>query len=294
MSTSKFVLVTGATGQQGGGVVDALLAKGHRVRGITRNVNSDKARGLADRGVEVVAGDFTNHESLVSAASGVDAIYAMTTPFEKGMDAETAQGVAMINAAKEAGVGHFVYSSVGDANKATGIPHFDSKYEVEKVLEESGIPYSISAPVYFMDNLVSPWTLPGVIQGTISAAMPGDRKLQQVAVADIGKFAVALIERGERVFGQRFDIAGDELTGNEMVNILSGILGREINYQGFPVEGLKAQNEDMGLMYEWFDTTGYSANIASLKNEFPDVGWLDFKSWASALNWDALLEAKPA
>ena len=186
MSASRFVLVTGATGQQGGAVVKALLAKGHRVRGVTRNVNSGKAKRLLQQGVEVVGGDFTDQESLVKAATGVDAIYAMTTPFESGMDAETAQGIAMINAAKEAEVGHLVYSSVGDANQATGIPHFDSKFEVEKVLASSGIPYSISAPVYFMDNLIAPWTLPGVVEGTVSAAMPGARKLQQIAVADIG------------------------------------------------------------------------------------------------------------
>lgn len=289
MSNKRFVLVTGATGQQGGAVAKALLAKGHRVRGITRNVSSEKAKALVEAGAEMVAADFTHPESLVQAAAGVDSMYAMTTPFESGMEAETAQGLALIKTAKEAGVGHLVYSSVGDADEATGIPHFDSKYEVEKALADSGVPYSISAPVYFMDNLLAPWTLPGLKDGTLSAAMPGDRKLQQVSVANIGDFAVALFERRQQVFGQRFNIAGDELTHNELVAVLSEITGRQINYQGFPVEEMKAQNEDMGLMYEWFDQTGYSANISDLKKHFPEVGWQDFKTWASGLDWTSLL-----
>lgn len=289
MSDKKFVLVTGATGQQGGAVAKALIQKGHRVRGITRNVSSEKAKALASAGAEMVAGDFTHPESLISAAAGVDSIYAMTTPFESGMEAETAQGLALIKAAKAADVGHLVYSSVGNADEPTGIPHFDSKFEVEKALIESGVPYSISAPVYFMDNLLSPWTLPGLKDGTLSAAMPGDRMLQQVSVANIGGFAVALLERREQVFGQRFNIAGDELTNNKLSAVLSDITGQQINYQGFPAEAMKAQDEDMGLMYEWFDKKGYSANIATLKKQFPEVDWQDFKTWASNVDWASLL-----
>ena len=289
--TKKFVLVTGATGQQGGSVVQALLKRGHRVRGLTRNTDSAKAKALASQGVEVVAGDFTHADSLAKAVAGVDAIYAMTTPFESGMDAETAQGIAVMNVAKEAGVGHFIYSSVGGASEKTGIPHFDSKHEVEKALMASGLSYSISGPVYFMDNLLGPWSLPDLLKGKISAPMPGDRKLQQVAVADIGAFAAALIERGERVFGHRYDIAGDELTNDEMAAVISEAMGSEVSYEGFPVEGMKAQNEDMGLMYEWFDTTGYSADIGALRRDFPEVGWHDYKSWASKVDWNALRSA---
>jgi len=289
MSTSKYVLVTGATGQQGGAVVQALLAKGHRVRALERNLDSPKAKQLASQGVELAAGDFTDPDSLLRAATGVDSVYAMTTPFESGVDAETAQGIAMIKAAKQAGVGHLVYSSVGSADQQTGIPHFDSKYAVEQALIASGVSYSISGPAYFMENLLSPWTLPGLREGKLSMAMPGDRKLQQTAVADIGAFAVALFERRDQVFGQRFDIASDELTNDEVVSILSEVIGREIRYEGFPAETMRAENEDMATMYEWFNTTGYSADIAALRRDFPEVGWHDFKSWAQALDWQEIL-----
>ena len=288
MSTSRFVLVTGATGQQGGAVVQALLAHGHRVRGLTRNAQSASAQRLAARGVEVVAGDFTDHDSLVRAATGVDAIYAMSTPFEKGMDAETAQGLAITEAAKQVGVGHLVYSSVSDADRETGIPHFDSKDAVEKAIRASGVPFTISAPVFFMDNFLQPWMGLDPAAGTLSMAMPGTRALQQIAVADIGAFATALIERREAVFGQRFNIAGDELTGDETAAVFSKITGRAIRYQGFPPDAMRAHSEDMALMFEWFDTTGYSADIAGLRRDFPEVAWQDLAGWAARQDWSVL------
>src|SRR5438067_11819567 len=228
MSQSRLVLVTGATGNQGGACVEALLTRGHRVRALTRNSASPAANRLRELGVEIAVGDFTDHDSLVRAARGVDAVYAMGTPFE-GSEKETAQGITVTDTAKAAGVAHLIYSSVASANRATGIPHFDSKYEVEKHLQASGVPYTIVAPVYFMENLLEPWLVPGLRQGKLAMALPARRSLQQVAVADIGAFVAAVIERGERgdtVFGRRFDIAGDELTGEEAAATLSKVTGR--------------------------------------------------------------------
>jgi len=288
MSASKLVLVTGATGSQGGSVVQALLKHGHQVRGMTRNVVSPAAEQLSKQGVEVVAGDFTDQDSLVRAASGVDTIFTMTTPFEEGVERETAQGIAITEAAKAAGVGHLVYSSVASADRATGIPHFDSKYEVEKHIVSSGVPYTIIAPVYFMDNLVQPWTLPTLRQGKLALAMPATRPLQQISVADIGAFAAAVIERREAVFGQRFDIAGDELSGDDSVAVLSNVTSREFVYEGFPPEALRAQSEDLALMFEWFDRTGYVADVTNLRRDFPEVKWHDFEAWTRKQDWTVL------
>ena len=288
MSNSKLVLVTGATGNQGGAVVQALLANGHRVRGLTRNDSSPTAKRLRDQGIEIAVGDFTDQDSLVRAAQGVDALFTMTTPFEGGVEIEVAQGTAIIEAAKTAEVNHLVYSSVGSADRATGVPHFDSKYEVEKHLVSSGLAYTIIAPVFFMDNLLLPWTLPGLREGKLAQGMPGTRPLQQISVADIGAFAAAVIERGEPIFGQRYDIAGDELTGDEAVAILSQATGREIRYEGFPPDVLRAQSEDLALMYEWFDHTGYVADINGLHRDFPEVKWHDFRGWVGQQDWRVL------
>lgn len=288
MSDSKHIPVTGATGQQGGSVVRALLARRHKVRALTRNADSPTAKALAEQDVEVVVGEFTDHDSLVNAFTGVDGVFAVSTPFEQGVDGETAQGIALVDAAKTAGVGHFVYTSVGSADRNTGIPHFDSKYKVEEYLAASGLKYTIIAPVFFMENVLAPWVLPGLKDGKFSQAMPGTRSLQQIAVADIGQFAAAIFERGEAVFGKRYDIAGDEISGDEEAAVLSKVTGKDIRYVGFPPDAMREQNEDMALMYEWFDDVGYSIDFDALCREFPEVAWHDFETWAREQDWSVL------
>jgi uncharacterized protein YbjT (DUF2867 family) len=288
MAQSKLVLVTGATGKQGGAVVEALLTRGHHVRALTRNAASPAAKRLREQRVEIAVGDFTDHDALVRAARGVDAVYAMSTPYEQGAEQETAQGLTITDAAKAAGVAHLIYSSVASANRATGIPHFDSKYEVEKHLQASAVPYTIVAPVSFMENLLQPWILSSLRQGKLAMALPARRSLQQIAVADIGAFVAAVIERGDTVFGRRFDIAGDELTGEEAAAILSKVTGREVRYEEFPADVLHAQSEDLALMLEWFDRTGYAADIESLRRDFPVVKWHTFEEWARKQDWSVL------
>lgn len=287
MPTSKLVLVTGATGNQGGAVVQALVKQGNQVRALTRNPTSPAAKRLSEQGVEISRGDFTEHDSLVKAMKGVDAVYAMATPTQS-VAIETAQGIAITDAAKATGVGHLVYSSVASADRGTGVPHFDSKHEIEKHVLSSGVPYTIIAPVFFMDNLLQPWVTPGLRQGKLAMAMPGTRSLQQIAVADIGAFAAAVIERRDTVFGRRIDIAGDELTGDEAAAILSKVTSRDIRYEGYPADVLRAQSEDMALMFEWFDNTGYAADIKSLRRDFSEVKWHDFEAWARQQDWSVL------
>jgi uncharacterized protein YbjT (DUF2867 family) len=288
MSDKQTVLVTGATGKQGGAAVEALLGRGHKVIALTRNPDSDRAKRLANRGVNVAAGDFADFDSLVRAATGADAVYAMTTPFEVGIESEIKQGLALVNAVKAASVGHLILASVASADRNTGIPHFDSKYEVEKQLASLGVPHSIVAPVYFMDNLLEQWNVPALREGKLTMAMPAERRLQQVAVSDIGAFAAALVERREAVFGKRYDIAGDELTGTDAASVVSRATGRDIRFEGFPPDYLRRDSEDMALMFEWFDGVGYSADIEALRREFPDVPWLSFEDWAFKQDWSTL------
>jgi len=288
MAESKLVLVTGATGKQGGACVEALLKRGHQVRALTRNPASPAAKRLREQEVEIAVGDFTDHDSLVRAIRGADAVYAMTTPYEQGAEKEIAHGITVTDAVKAAGVAHFIYSSIASANRATGIGHFDGKYEVEKHIQASGVPYTIVAPVFFMENLLQPWTLPNLRQGKLAVALPASRSLRQITVADIGAFVAAVIERGNTVFGRRFDIAGDELTGDQAAAILSRVTGREIRYEGFPPAVLRAQSEDMARMFEWFDSTGYAADIKSLRRDLPEVRWHTFEEWARKQDWSVL------
>src|SRR5690242_16344036 len=131
MTTRTRVLVTGATGSQGGAVAKLLLDHGHQVRAVTRTPDSPAAKSLAAHGVELVAVDLADRRAIDGAARGVDAVFAMATPFGNGIAGETQQGKNVADAAKAAGA-FLVYSSVANADKKTGVPHFESKYEVEK------------------------------------------------------------------------------------------------------------------------------------------------------------------
>lgn len=288
MINKPTILVTGATGQQGGAVARALLSKGHRVKALTRKPESEVARRLAAAGAEVVAGDLADTASVVRAAGDVDTMFLMGNSYEAGMEEETRQGILAADAAKAAGVGHLIYSSVANADKKTGIPHFDSKYLVEKHVAGLGIPYTISAPVAFMENVVAPWSISALSQGTYAFAVPPKRVLQLVALADIGAFVAALAERREQVFGKRFDFAGDELSGEEEAKILSEAIGRPISYQEIPIAVARQQSEDAARMFEWFDRVGYDVDIAALHREFPEVGWHSFADWAREFDWSAL------
>jgi uncharacterized protein YbjT (DUF2867 family) len=289
MSDSLSVLVSGATGQQGGALTRVLLEKGHRVRAFVRRPDSPEAATLERLGAELAEGDFEEPSTIERAARGMDALFVVATPFEAGMEAETRHGIAAADAAKTAGVSHLVYSSVADADKDTGIPHFDSKRKVEVHIEGLGVPYTIVAPVYFMDNLLAPWTLPQLKEGRLPVALPSSRPLQQVALADIAAFTGVVLENREEFEGRRVDIASDELAGEEAAEVLTRVTGREIEYVELPLEQVRqAMGEDGARMFEWFDQVGYSADIAALRRDHPEVGWHTFEEWATGQEWSAL------
>jgi uncharacterized protein YbjT (DUF2867 family) len=219
----------------------------------------------------------------------MDAIFVVATPFEAGMEAETRHGIAAADAAKAAGVGHIVYSSVANADKDTGIPHFDSKRKVEEHIEGLGIPYTIVAPVYFMENLLSPWTLPELKEGRLPMALPSSRPLQQTALSDIAAFTALVLENRDRFGGRRVDIASDELAGEKAAEILTRVTGREIHYVELSLEQVRqAMGEDGARMFEWFDQVGYSADIEALRRENGGIGWHTFEDWAKEQNWSGL------
>jgi uncharacterized protein YbjT (DUF2867 family) len=293
MSASLTVLVTGASGQQGHAVAKALLARGHKVRAFTRHSDRLAIQQLAAKGAEVAVGDFADAEHVRAAANGTDAAFLMGTPLEMGVAGETLEGIAAADAIKAAGVGHLIYSSVASANQNTGIPHFESKFALEKHIAQLGIPFTISAPVAFMENSVAPWSIDGLRKGVLSSTTPAHRQLQLVGVADIGAFVASLIERREAVFGRRYDIAGDELTGTRQAEIVSEALGRPIAYYGVPPDVVRQyQGEDQALMAEWFDAVGYSADIPRLRGDFPEVGWHSYVDWAKGFNW-SVVTAEP-
>jgi uncharacterized protein YbjT (DUF2867 family) len=286
MAQKLTVVVTGSTGKQGGAVARGLLERGHKVRAVTRDPNSSQAKLLANAGATLVAASLEDTAAIMKALEGATSLFAMTTPFG-GTDAETRQGVAAAAAAKAAGV-HLVFTSVGSANRQTGIPHFDSKYEVEKYIAKVGVRATILAPVSFMENLY--FAKEQLAKGIYAAALPPTRVLAQVAVVDIGAVAVRLLEDAGRFTGKRFDLASDELTGNDALAILSRVTGRPFDYYHIPLDVIRQRmGEDAAKMYDWLDRVGYTVDRAALRREFPDVAFHDFESWAKMQDWNAVL-----
>src|SRR5438309_1081347 len=287
MSGNLNVLVSVATGKQGGHLVRELLARGHSIRALTRKPESAGAAALAARGVTIVTGDFEDQGSLERAARGVDTVFAMSTPFESGATTETREGINVVRAASAAGVGvsHLVYSSVAGADRATGIPHFDSEFEVEKAIRQSGVPFTIVSPVFFMENFLADWLAAGIAQGSIAIAMPATRRLQQIAVEDIAQFTALVIERRESFLGKRIDIASDELTLATATAAISEASGRSIKYTAVPIAAAQSSNADLARMYEWFDRVGYDADVVGLRELYPEVNWHRFIDWAREQRW---------
>lgn len=279
MSAPKRILITGVTGQQGGSVAAALAGSEFQLQGMTRKPDSPAAQALKAKGVTIVQGDLDDAASLTKALAGAWGVFAVQNTWEAGVEKEEEQGKRIATLAREAGVRHFVYSSVGSAHRATGIPHFDNKWRVEETVRSLGFPsHVILRPVFFMENIVSPWFLNG---DTIYSALKPDTVLQMIAVQDIGKYGARAFTEAGRLNGRAIDLAGDALTMTRAAAALSAGLGRAINYVQIPIAEVRKNSEDFALMLEWFERVGYEADIPALEKEF-GFQPTPFAAWAAA------------
>jgi uncharacterized protein YbjT (DUF2867 family) len=278
MSLNTTILVTGATGKQGGALIDELAGKGFHLRAMTRHPDGEAAQKLSARGVEVIAGDLDDAASLERAAAGAWGVFAVQNTWEAGVEREEAQGKRLARAAKNAGVEHYVYASVGSADRHTGIPHFDNKARVEDTVRSLKFPsYAIYRPVFFMENLTSPWFLNG---DTMYSALDPGTVLQMIAVADIGKYAARLFIDAGRLNGREIDIAGDARTLPETAQVLGRAFGRAINYVQIPLEDVRKNSEDFAIMLDWFNRVGYDVDIDDTAREF-GIAPTRLDQWAS-------------
>ena len=286
IESTPTIAVFAATGSQGGAVTDALLAQGAHVRALIRDTNSDKAKGLAGRGVELAQIDVHDAASLVTALEGVDAFWFMTTPpggmQDADTDGETAQGIALADAAAAARVPHVVFSSVGGAERDSRVPHFDSKYRVEEHLATLGLPTTIVRPVFFMDNFQ--WFAPSNEDGTlvIRLPFPDGITLQMIAVRDVGTVAAAALLDPASV-PETIEIAGHELTGSEIAAAFAEKTGLPTRYEALPLAVMDGQ-DDMQAMFRWFaETPAYQADLDKVRRIAPDAWTLH--TWLDAVDY---------
>ena len=260
------ILVTGATGTQGGAVVDHLFADSEQweIYGLTRDATSDGAEALEARGVTVVEGDMTDADRMAELVDGMDAVYGVTTFMEHGTDVEVEQGRTLAEAAADGGLDHFVYSSVGSADGDTGLAHFESKWAVEQRIEELGLPATVVRPVFFMQNFAS-MMRDDIMDGQLMMPLEEGVSLAVVDATDIGGAVVAALTDPDTFLGEVVTLAGDDLTLEAFAAAFSDQLGHEVEPVHADVEDYREMaGDELADMFQWFNDVGYDIDMAAL------------------------------
>ena len=290
MAEKKIIVVMGATGAQGGGLVRAILrdkAGPFAARAVTRNPGSDKARALADLGADVVAADADDPKSLDPAFAGAYGAYCVTNFWEHfSGERESAQAGALAEASKRAGLQHVVWSTLEDTRKLVPlsddrmptlkgkykVPHFDAKGESDHFFTDLGLRTTFSLPSFYWENLIyfGAGPKPGP-DGILAITFPlGDAKMAGIGAEDIGKCVYGMFTRGDAYAGKRVGLAGEHLTCHEMAAKLTRALGREVRYNAVTPEQYRSFGfpgaDDLGNMFQFY------RDFDSLVNGLRDVG----------------------
>jgi uncharacterized protein YbjT (DUF2867 family) len=273
---NKTVLVAGGTGRLGVPAVGRLLADGHAVHALTR----DPHGAAVPAGAEPVRGDFDDAGSLAAAMRGADAVIATGTAHRVGPAGEARHGANLAAAAARAGVAQLLYVSGAGAEARTGVTLLDAKHEVELRIRDAGVPATILAPAYFMENAFNPWNLAALRQRRYP--LPTARPLQQVAIEDVAAFAVLAVERPERFIGRRIELASDELTGADAAERLTRLTARPYAFEHVPLEQLPPP---LRPLFAWRERVGFPLDVRALHAEHPEIEWHSFERWAALQAW---------
>lgn len=305
MSQKKVIAVLGATGAQGGGLVRAILADKSgefTARALTRDMNSDKAKALAQLGAEVVAVDIDNYDSLKKAFDGAYGVFAVTFFWDHfSAEKEIEEAKLIAKAAKDTNVKHLIWSTLEDTRNWVPlndnrmptlqgkykVPHFDGKGEADNIFVNTKLPVTLLLTSAYWENMIYfGWNPTRGQDGKITLNFPmGDKKLPAIAVEDIGKCAFAVFKRGNEFIGKKIGIAGEHLTGKQMAEELTKALGEEVNYNAVPFDVYRGLNfpgaEDVGNMFQFkHDFNDYycgARNIDFVKSLNPELK--SFSEW---------------
>ena len=276
MSEKKIIAVLGATGAQGGGLVRSILSDKNgefKVRALSRDVNSEKAKALANVGAEVVAVDIDNEESLNKAFNGAYGVYAVTFFWEHfSPEKETAQAKSIANAAKNSGVKHIIWSTLEDSrnwiplndnrmptlgNGKYKVPHFDAKGEADKYFIDQKLPVTFLLTSFYWENFIYFGMGPKKgTDGKLALNIPiGDQKLPGISAEDIGRSAYSIFKRGSEFIGKKIGISGAHLTGKMMADSFTKALGQEVVYNAVPFDVYRGFGfpgaDDLGNMFQF-------------------------------------------
>ncbi|MEU5639207.1 NmrA/HSCARG family protein [Streptomyces milbemycinicus] len=279
----KTVLVTGATGSQGGAVARRLLQGGWAVRALVRDPDGQRAKELKALGADLAIGDLDDPESLRAAARGAYGVFSVqpSDMADPRPAVEVQQGRNVADAARAAGVAHLVYSSVGGAERGSGVAHFETKAEIEAYIDALGVPATVLRPVFFMENW--PYLVPEAQDGERvgSLALDADTSLQMIALADIGRIAADAFAEPAEFIGKKLEIAGDELTVRRIAEVFTEVDGVPTRFERQPADELRAHAVEAAKMFDWLNEKGYQADIGALRERYPEL--LTLRAWLGGI-----------
>lgn len=268
------ILVLGATGNQGEAVVQALLKTDFALRAFVRKPDPKQSRNpkihqLKEQGIEIMEGDLDDFDSLTHAMNGAYGVFSVLNFQDGGVAKEEERGKRVADAAKMTGVQHFVYSSVGGADRKSGVPHFESKWQVEQHIRKLTLAYSIVRPTTFMTNLMEMPAVMRFIALSMSRGSFAEKPLQMIAVQDIGKWAAHMFLHREHYLSTAVEIAGDEVTFSQMVSAYKKVYDKTPGSMRLPPSLFSMG--DIGKMFTWITRYGYKADLTINRIEIPDL-----------------------
>jgi uncharacterized protein YbjT (DUF2867 family) len=283
------VLVIGATGTQGGAVVEHLRSGEHgqfEVHGMTRDPDSGRARELAARGVPVVRGDLMDRQTLIPLLQDVDAVFGMTDYWAAGgKESEFQQGNNLVEAAVEADLDHFVFSSIENCDAQPGVPLVDVKYDIEQVLRERDVPTTILRAHNFMQNFEKQRERI-LSERAVALALDEGVSLRYVDVDDIDAVAAEALARPDDYTGRTLELAGDEHTLESMAAVFSDVVGSDIRPDHVPPDAVRAEmGEEYAVMFEWFNNRDYETELATIQAAV-DVEFTSLEEYLRDADWD--------
>jgi uncharacterized protein YbjT (DUF2867 family) len=275
----KTILVTGATGRQGGAVLRHVLQRGFAARAITRDPDRPVAQALKAKGVDVFKGDMENAASLRPAMQGVDGVFCVQNYWEKGIGyaGEIRQARNLIQIAQEMHVSHFVFSSIAGCDNAHSLEHFESKLEIEKIVDTAHLPRTFVRTVFFMDNFIDPKN-GGLMFPVLAGALKPATLFHMIAVEDIGWFVGEAFANPETYLGRTIEIAGDSLNVAGMYRAYMNATGKKPSNLKFPFWLLRILNGEMAKQLRWNNEVGWHFDIQPLRQIHPELTSFD-KFW---------------
>ncbi|MFC4120383.1 NmrA/HSCARG family protein [Nonomuraea zeae] len=272
----RTVLVTGATGNQGGATARHLLADGWHVRALVRDDTTPAAAALVAAGAELVRGDLDDRASIEAAARGAYGLYSV----QSANDNEVTQGKNVAEAAKAANVQHLVYSSVGGVESQNrfyvehGWGPID-KWQIEERIHDLGVPATILRPAGFMEDFTSPARF--FQNGSLNVPWRDDLVMQLIAIEDTGVFAALAFAEPDAYLDRAVEITGDRLTAPQIAEALSTAAGRPIPHTRIPLDVLWEHDPEVAKVFTWADDTYYDTDLAPLWKTH--AGLMDFPTW---------------